>query len=497
MERVVIPIVGGYNVERDVYIDGQDSINLYPVPSEINKEKAVLVPASGFEFGEEIGTGLTKVRAQIAFKDKEYVVVDDEVFEIDSLGVQTNIGTLNTVSGYVGIVPGKTQIMFVDNVDGYYIDISAPAITVIAFGFAIDPIDCTFIDGYFLAADSASNFVYFSALNDPTTWSSADNFPLEGKADVLNGLRVLKNRVYVFGKFYTEIRYDSGAIDLPFVKDRNAFFEHGVAAPKTIQVGFELMFYLGRNTEGPTGFYMAQGLSNPQKISSPAVDLFLQNLADFTDAESILYRENGLTFYQTSFSTDDKTIVYVVETGIWHRLMTHDEKRHPATSHAFFNNKHYIGMYNTPFLYEMSWKFLTYNGELIRCIRRMPPFYDKNDRRIGIEKYEIESIPGIPEYWQVRNIAEATMTPIDSQLQALVTSNNHTKVILYVSRDGGRTFPIVKPVDFSQMGEYMARLVWRRIGCRNARRIVLMVEYPYKTHFYILGSSAVMELKDT
>lgn len=393
-QRSPYPLIGSYNVQRDIVLDGERTINCYEVPASKTVQKVALVPASGLLNDFEVGDG--PIRAQFVFKNFAYVVSGDEIYSVDTALSPTLLGSMNTSSGYVGITANEIEVIFVDGVDGFIWNTQTSTFSQITFGFSITPIDVTMLDNYFIIPDGDTIKWYISALNDGTSWDVTDTANFISNPDQLVAISSLKRRLYLFGKTSIEVWYDAGAADFPFRRDNNALFEHGCVAPKTVQEGFELLFYVARNEDGPAGVMMVEGVSNPRPISTKEIDIFLQNITNIGDGEAILYRENGLTFYQLSFTEEKQTFVYVVETDRWHELGLPDGERHPATAHVFFTDKHLIGMYDSNKIYEQSYKYFTYGGELIRVERIGAPFFTENHQRMRVDRFELETITGFP-----------------------------------------------------------------------------------------------------
>lgn len=484
-QRAVLKLANEYKLERDVTINPERIINMYALPANETTQGFALYPASGFLNPATVGGG--PIRAQFVFKDEMYVVAEDAVYRLDALLVPTFLGFINTTSGYVGITANETQVIFVDGGDGWIWDTVASTFTQITFGFTLSPVDVTMIDNYFVVVDGGGTKFYVSNLNDGTTWGTLNFALFQSTPDQLVGTHTLKRRVYLFGNYSTEVWYDAGASDFPLRRDNNSLFEHGIASPATVQEGFEVMLYLAKNLDGAAGVMLVQGTSYPQKVSSPEVDLYLQNVANLSDSSAILYKENGYTFYQLSFTTDNRTFVYVLETQKWHELAMQDGSRHPASAHAFFNNNHYIGMYNDNKIYEMSSNYFTYGSELIRCQIINPPLLDMEHRRIRGDRYELEVVSGMPQ----GTLANQAIYP---QMDELIKKNEEAMPILFVSRDGGRTFGNGRRAGIGKLGNYRKRVIWRRLGCYWARRMVLKIEFPYLIPFMVLGSYIIYEV---
>ena len=485
-KRIPLPLAKEYKLERDVTINAERLINMYVQPATETTQGFSLYPASGFQ--NSFLVGAATIRAQFVFKDTMYVVSGNAIYSVDSLLVPTFLGNITTLNGYVGIDANETQVIFVDGANAYIWNTLTSVFSTVVFGFSppIAPIDVTMIDNYFIIPDGNTIKFYVSSLNDGSTWNVLNFALFQSNPDELQAVNTLKRRIYLFGKYTTEVWYDAGDSDFPLRRDNNSLFEHGIASPGTVREGFEVMFYLAQNKDGAAGVMLVAGTDTPRKISSPEVDLYLQGVTNLSDSSAILYKENGYTFYQLSFTTDNRTFVYVLETDKWHELSLADGSRHPAQSHAFFNNKHYIGVYNANKIYELSYKFFTYGGDLIRCQIINPPLFNNEHTRIRADRYELEVITGMPS-------GTLPNQDIYPQLNELIVNNQEATVILYVSRDGGRTFGNGIRAGIGLLGNYRKRVIWRRLGCMWARRMVLKIEFPYLIPFIVVGSYIICE----
>lgn len=485
MPREPFKIIGSYAVDRDVVINGQQTINMYEVPSPVNKEGSVLVPASGYENKHTYGSGV--VRSQFVFLTNSYYVVGNTLFEVDTNLTGVNRGTLSTSTGYVSMTANVSQVVLADGVNIYVFDTTTNVFTTVPLP-GILPTDISSLDGWIIAINGGSNDWYISALNNALVWNPSDRALFSSIAgDKLKGCHVFKRRLYLFGSISTEIWQDTGAADFPFRRDNNFLFEHGIAAPKTVMDGFEVMMYLATNQDGPAGVMLVDGVSNPRKVSDQYVDLFFQTVSNLSDSEAIFYRENGFIFYQLSLTTDDATFVYVLNTNKWHTLEDLNGDRHIATSHIYFNGKHYIGAYNSNAVYELSYLFLTNDGQLIKGIRQAAPVFDNTHRRIRPDRFELECIPGMPD--GVGN--NPSKYP---QMMQLINTNTAPQIFLYISRDGGRTFGNQHVATLGTLGQFNARAIFRRLGVEKGRRLVFRIEYYYTTRFYIIGANWIYEV---
>jgi hypothetical protein len=483
--RKSFPLPTEYKLERDVVINAARVVNMYVIPADSTVQGVAWVPCSGFQSPFMVGSG--NIRAQFIFKDTMYAVSGDAFYRIDTGLVPTFINNLTTLSGYVKITANEVQLIIVDGANAYIYNTSTAVFSTVAFPFPVVPTDVTVLDNYFVLINSGSQKFYVSNLNDGTTWQTLNFALFESNPDQLFAINCLKRRVYLFGHYSTEVWYDAGATDFPLRRDNNSLFEHGCASPGTVQEGFEIMMYLAQNQDGAAGVMLVQGTAYPQKVSSPELDLYLQNVVSLSSSQAILYKENGFTFYQLSFSTDNKTFLYVVETNKWSEIEMPDGDRSPISTHAFFNNKHYVGMADENKIYQLSYQFFTYRNELIRCQLISPPFYSDNNERIRMDRFQLEAVTGIPQ----GTLPNQMIYP---QLNDLVAFNIQPTVLLFISRDGGVTYGNGRRATMGRLGQYIKRVLWTRLGCQRARRLVLRIEFPFLVPFIVIGAYIIYEV---
>jgi hypothetical protein len=161
-----------------------------------------------------------------------------------------------------------------------------------------------------------------------------------------------------------------------------------------------------------------------------------------------------------NWTTDDLTLVVDAEMAMqnpldaWHRMemlqhlaVPNDpysaKTRHVGSCHAYFNNKHYVGSYKEPVLYEFSREFADNAGEPIRRIRIGKPFDDDNDQMRQINRFQVELQPGIGD-------ADGIYA--------------NPSILLSVSRDGGHVFGNQQPGSIGKIGRRKTRAIWRKKG---------------------------------
>ena len=76
----------------------------------------------------------------------------------------------------------------------------------------------------------------------------------------------------------------------------------------------------------------------------------------------------------------------------------------------------------------------------------------------------------------------------NSQVNDLIVDNDSAEAILFVSRDGGRTFGNGRRQSLGKYGDFLKQVYWRRLGSQRGRRMVLLLEFPYKIPFVLIGA---------
>lgn len=177
-QTVDFDIVGSYNNQRVTPIDAERSVNVFEYRDPLGKKPKALINTSGllnsdFTFGGTTGG----FRAQFYFNGDQYMVIGGSFFKITGGGTVSFLGSLvSTTSGFVGIDANTFQIMFVDGQNGYIWDTMANTFVVITdASFTLNPIDVTYLDGFFVVAEGGTNNFQLSSFNQGLVWGPAAN----------------------------------------------------------------------------------------------------------------------------------------------------------------------------------------------------------------------------------------------------------------------------------------------------------------------------------
>lgn len=484
-KAVDYPIVGSFHEDRITKISSENTINWYEAIHPFGKKITALHPYPGTKFKVNVGTGVH--RGAFVFNNFVYFCTGGNLFRMDSSFVVSPLGVLGFASstGFVDIDANQTQIIFVDGLSGLIFDTNTLTLSVVPFPPGVLPNSVTYMDGYFIVDDTVTNRFYVSNLDTGLIWGALNFALINSNPTFARGVQRLKRRLFIFGTTITEVWLDAGTANFPFRRDNNLLFEHGLEAPGSLVEGFDRMFYLSRNKDGVGSIKMVEG-TYPEDISTYELDNLIQTLDDTELAIGLVYKINGIIFYQISLG--GRTFIYNVTMSSqqdrkWSEVMMLDKTRHIANTHIFFEGAHFIGSYKGPELYEFSTSFLDNNGESIYRARIGKVISDPLYSRIRIDRLQVDMLQGV-------GIPGTDRTDFAS-LNA--NKDQDPKLKLSISVDGGVTFTAVGDATIGKTGNRVHRTIFRNLGM--AYQHVPKIETWNSVPLYILGAAMYLEVE--
>lgn len=461
---MLIDFIGSSYTLRSVSADCQRTINMYPDFNEISKDKRAifLTGTPGLKKYleiESVAAG-SEIRGMfISSKERFFIVCGFNFIEItynknlDEYN-QRVIGTLQTDTGNVSIAENVFQLAIVDGPNLYiyiYDDETFSSYnpegwlgsnTVVTFG------------PYFVFIKPNSQQFYISKEYDGTVINPFDFASKEGESDNLVTMLSINQNLWLFGSKSIELFYNSGGTkDLPFplTTMNGGLIQYGCSAPFSVALAENKAVWLGRDANGAGTIYMANS-SDPVRISNFAIEYFIQNLDDITDAVAYTYQQEGHYFYVINFPSGKTTWVYDFVTKMWHErqyfnMNTAQGERHRSQLHVFWRNKHLVSDYNKSIIYEMSLDQYTDNDNPIQRLRRSPHQFGENLERLLFASFQLD---------------------LDVGSKYNIDYEKLPKINLRYSNDGGKTWSNILTIDLWQNGDYLAQAIWRRLGqCRD------------------------------
>lgn len=447
------PFLGSFYVARSVNAANDRCVNLFPeIVPQGGKQPAFLNRAPGLRLLAEIGDG--PVRGVWTFGGYGYVVSGLELYQIDSSYTATLIGLVSG-SGPVSMADNGTQLFIACNPDGYIYNASTNVFAQITDPDFPGALQVGYLDGFFVFIEPDSQRFWITSLLDGTSVDPLDFASAEGSPDLLVGMIVDHRELWLFGMNSTEVWYNAGLADFPFVRIQGAFNELGCAAAFSIAKMDNQIYWLGADARGYGIVYRANGYIG-QRVSTHAVEWQIQSYGDVSDAIAYTYQQDGHSFYVLIFPNASTSWVFDVATGAWHERAAWDTDfgvwyRHRSNCQMLFGNNIAVGDYQNGNLYALDLNTFADNGQIQRWLRswRALPTGQNNLMRTAQHSLQLDGESGVG---------------LNSGQGA------DPQVMLQWSDDGGHTWSNEHWASMGRIGQYGHRTIWRRLGMTRKLR---------------------------
>ncbi len=456
----IVPLLGLGQQGKSSTVTAQRHLNLYAEFSQDgDKSKVAFYGTPGTTLFSS-ANGDTPIRGWIAVGTLLYYVHRGTFYEIDNAGTRTSRGTLVTTSGRVDLAYDGSVILIVDGTSGYTYTISGASFTEIADSDFPDGANtCDWLDGQFIV-DSGDGSDLFYISPDGTAWDPLDFAAAESAPDGIVRLLVDHGQLLIFGEGTIEPWGNIGA-DFPFAPIKGAVAQFGLAARWSLTPYNDSVAFLAKNSMGQVQVMAMEGVT-PKVISSQELDSIINGYATKSDATAFSYLEGGHPFLQINFPTALKSWLFDASTGMWSPLEYGlDGGRHRAEMHVDFINRHLVADYENGNIYELDPDVYTDNGTTIAREIVTRHLFDGNDR-VTIDELYLDMEVGV----------------------GLATGQgSNPQVMLRISKNNGKTWgtPIWKTL--GAIGEYLTRMVWRRLGEARDWLFKIRVSDPVKVVF--------------
>ncbi len=461
--RTKLAFVGPAYEARSLNADAQQAINCFLEMDNASPRAPIALygtPGTVTEFTLPTGP----VRDGIVAGGYLWCVAGNTVYRVDTAWNIATLGAIGTAAGEIGIASNGAQVIIVDGVGGWLVTVATSALAVVADAdFPNGVRRAAFQDGYFIVTGlTGSQAMYINqTAYDGATWDALDFASAEGSPDNTVGIISNHRELWPFGAKSAEVWVDSGGADFPFVRSGNAFIEQGCAAAGTIAKADNTLLWLGSNEQGAGVVYRADGYT-PIRISTHAMERVFAGYT-LADAFSFTYQQEGHAFYVLTFPTDSKTWVYDVSTQQWHERAwmnpnTGALSRWRANCHVFFNGKHLVGDYENGKVYSLDLDTYTDDGGPILRRRRT----------------------ACSEGLQLKLFYSMLQADMETGVGTSTGQGVNPLVMLRHSNDGGHTWSNERTASVGAIGEYGARVIFRRLGAGRNRCWELSMTDPVK-----------------
>lgn len=323
-------------------------------------------------------------------------------------------------------------------------------------GFPTAPSRLAFVEGWLLVNQQGTRTFQTNGPQPYTLMFPASfNALKDSSTDNLVTLYENVREVWMIGERTTEVWYNSGQnTNFAFQRIPGVGPQIGCAAQHSITRLGTVIVWLGKNEQGEN-IVVATNQYSWERISSHGVEHAIASYPQVSDAVGYAYEEEGHLFYMLIFPTADVTWCFDATASrkygepLWHKRLSWDPNlgvyhRHRSNCYADFANLRIVGDYQTGQVYQMSRKYYTDQGSPLRCLRRTPHVWSREDRaRVTQSRLQIEFTPGVG-------------------LQTGQGTN--PQMMLRWSNDGSQTWSNEHWRSIGLAGQTKYRAVWNRLG---------------------------------
>lgn len=331
-----------------------------------------------------------------------------------------------------------TQLCIVNGVNGFIYD-TTNGLQVITDPAFYPANTVTFFDSYFVFDRAGTSFVFLSGLLDGLSYDALDTAAAEVQPQVVLATVNQQESLLVFATGHTETWYDSGAVSFPFQRIDGATIERGLAATFSPVKEDNSVFFLGDDLV----FYRLDGVV-PHRVSTHALEQEWTGFAAVSDAFSFSFTYAGHKWVFLTFPTGNRTYVYDVSTGLWHRRQSldvngEDLQRWRGNCHIKAFGYDLVGDAFTGDVCFVDPTVFTECGNPIQMQLVSPPTH-QDRKRVFYSNFELDMETGVGlSYGQ----------------------GSDPQVMLEWSNDGGKSWSQIQPWrSLGKIGEYQTRVRW-------------------------------------
>lgn len=455
----------GSSVSQSLIADNEQTINWYPEKSEspFAKTREALYPTQGFSpFVSVTDVG---GRALASMNGRTFAVMGSGVYEVfagmsatrnaTSIAQDSNQAQI-TFNGAVG-----NQAFVASGSNGYSLDLTTGTLTLELPGQSTQ---VGMLDGFGISFDSAQGRIYVSDVNDFTVWDPTQFIQRSAAPDNWKAIYVNPPDIWAIGSLSGDVLYDAGNFPFPLAPRVGLNFKYGIVAPFSIAASGPTVMWLSQSQEGAGIVVRTRGYA-PQRVSTYAVETAIAGYAatvGISDAEAMVFQDQGHTFYVLRFPRANHTWAYDLELDTWHErgywnapANQYDIWR--ARVHTYAFGQHLTADETTNTIATMSVDVPTeLDGTAIRRLRRSPGIFSEH-RNIPIRRLEVYLESG-------------------TSLQS--GQGSDAKIMWRTSDDGGRTWKHERHVSIGLTGQYSALVRMNRMGVPRDRVNEMVVSDP-------------------
>lgn len=464
--------VGASYPSQSPIADQEELINFYveQMESPGASSRFALYPTPGVT---ALNTALSSPgKGHIFIDGREFAVIGTSLVEINISGTITVRGTVSVDANPATISSngdGGGQLFVTSGANGYYYNLATNVLTQVAALNGKATMG-DFLDGYFLALDANTSTFYISNLLNGAVWTTGTDFAQRsGAADPWIAMKVNPPYIWLFGEQTSEVWYDSGAANFPFALHPSGRVPYGIAAPFSATSSNGYILWLGATKIGDSQVLRSSGFT-PEEVSDYPRRVIFHGYSVISDAQGDIINYLGHIFYLLTFTEENITWAFDVQTNIWSRWQTWVSESNKYVAwrprwHAMAFGEHRMLDSETGTVYRLGQDIGTdVDSRPIRRVRRAPALSYEN-RLIRYPGFELDLEPGLGK---------------------VTGQGSDPQVMMRQSSDGGKTWSNERMKSAGSLGQYGKRVRWNRCGA--GRRMVFETVFSDPIPWRIIGA---------
>ena len=456
MSKIELSISQGYYESESAQLADQACVNVYPKHAETKDAVSMgaLFRTPGLSQVSTVG-GAGRGMLRDTKLEYLYIVAGTNLYRKVNIGSITTIGTISGTGKVSMAYNGTVLVIIVPGSAGYFYTVSGGLVAIT---------DAIFLD---FMNNSAGGVTSVCLKDDRFIYTTDDEFFVGSTATVNNGrdfdaldyedaevlsdpiirAMTIKNELYMFGKETIELYQNVGGSSFPFTRIPGATIEKGVVSRFGV-IAFDNSFlFLGSNAlEAPAIWRGNSGTAT--KVSTAAIDYVIQSYTQI-ELESVdcwSYTDGGSYF--VGFNFPNQTFVYdatasaIQQRPIWHERTSAGTKYRVNDVVNVFGQNVVTDNVDGKVGYMRRTVFTEY---AVASTRTFGGAYLQN----GGSSFNI-------------GMVELKVNGGSSNIKG--TDGGDATVEMSYSVNGGATYISAGTRRVGIKGDFMKRLIWRRIG---------------------------------
>lgn len=478
-----LPFLGAGTAGKSLQVTAQRKVNIY-LEQRPDGDKGVKIVAYGTpgmvkKFAVSPLTN-APIRALFGTPSNLYAVSGATFYQLSSTGVALFTGPLGTAAGYVEMAYSPTQLVLVDGSKGYLF--TGGALTSIGGSFPNGANTITYVGTFFVAEQPGSQNFWVSNEGDGSTWGGTSFAAASQYSDNILAVDNSLGNLVLFSQAHMEFWQNVGSTPQPFAPILSATNEWGLAAINSRVHANQSIYFLGVTRSGQVQVCQCQGYA-VTVVSTEDIDAIINDPTAYpitSDAVGLTYQADKHVFYQLTFPTANRTLLFDASTGMWSEAQTGVTtlyaQRHLANLSTVYAGQCLLSDSTSSAIYTMSAKQFTDNGAVIP--------------RELVTRHALE---GYDEFAVDELFVDMELGQGPSQL----SGGRQPEVMLQVSRDSGHTWETEQWCPMGYGGQYGTdgnRVAWQRLGSSRIMTFRLRFTDPYK-FVLVAGALAVRGMR--